>query len=51
MSVETVPVWQLTCNRCGHVWISRLINELPLTCAKCRHPGWNKVEMVGAVKE
>ena len=34
------------CDVCGHVWISRdrETKQLPIACAKCKSPYWNKSE-------
>lgn len=38
-SRTTIPA--LKCLRCGRKWVKRT-KDLPLTCAKCRSPYWNK---------
>ncbi len=41
MTAIKIKVWECTCERCGHRWIAR--NEkLPMTCARCRSPYWNR---------
>lgn len=37
---ETVAV--LRCLRCGHEWVPRLRNQLPLVCSRCRSPYYGK---------
>ena len=34
------------CDVCGHIWISRdrETKYLPIACAKCKSPYWNKSE-------
>ena len=33
------------CERCGHIWVSRLIKsgdkKAPVVCPKCKSPYWN----------
>jgi hypothetical protein len=36
---EQVLVYKCTCFFCGHKWRAW---ELPLRCASCKRPGWNK---------
>ena len=31
-----------TCNRCGHIWVTRKADGLPRSCPKCRSVIWNK---------
>src|SRR5437588_12948215 len=40
---KKVEVWENRCERCGHVWLSR-IPEPPITCPnpKCRSPYWQR---------
>jgi len=35
-----VEMWQLSCERCGHVWDTRLRD--PRVCPKCHSPYWNR---------
>lgn len=35
-----VPMWKHVCLRCGYIWRSE--KRTPLTCAKCRNPGWRR---------
>ena len=30
------------CERCGHVWVPRNRDKLPLVCPKCKSPYWDK---------
>lgn len=30
------------CNRCGHVWVKRNLDQEPKVCPKCKSPYWNK---------
>lgn len=32
------------CEKCGHVWISQKFDKdnLPIACAKCKNPYWNR---------
>lgn len=30
------------CNRCGHEWVQRKTDGVPLRCPKCVSPYWNK---------
>lgn len=39
MGIKPIKVNRCTCERCGHVWISEIV---PVRCAKCRSPLWNK---------
>lgn len=45
MSVKPITVTrevlECTCERCGNVWISESL-KVPVRCAKCRDPNWNK---------
>ncbi len=35
------------CKLCGHEWISKLDNKLPILCPRCKRPDWNgKIEMI-----
>ena len=34
-----IQIEKLTCNRCGHKWIPRVI---PVTCPKCKSYYWNE---------
>jgi len=36
-----IKLTTLTCKRCRHTWIPRKA-ELPIRCAKCKSPYWNK---------
>ena len=46
MTVAIIQVKGFQCDVCGHVWISRDRNSklLPVACAKCKSPYWNKSE-------
>jgi len=35
-----VEMWQLTCERCGHKWETRLRD--PRVCPHCHSPYWNR---------
>ena len=39
MGEITRKVWK--CDRCDHEWLSR-DNDMPLRCAKCKSPYWNR---------
>lgn len=39
MKYAKMPI--LVCTRCGHTWTARS-KELPLRCAKCKSPYWNR---------
>ena len=30
------------CERCGHKWVPRDVNDEPRVCPKCKSPYWNK---------
>ena len=30
------------CERCGHEWVPKDINQEPRVCPKCKSPYWNK---------
>jgi rubrerythrin len=39
IKAEKVLMHKLTCEVCGHQWQAQ---EVPLRCAKCKTPYWNK---------
>lgn len=38
---KRVTVKQYHCCRCGHDWMPRKKDEVPLRCAGCKSPYWN----------
>lgn len=41
MSKTEITVPEYICERCGHKWISRRVEE-PTVCPKCKSPYWNR---------
>jgi len=41
MAKKEIKVYECTCERCGHKWITRT-EESPVVCPKCKSPYWNK---------
>lgn len=41
MAEEDITVKKCTCERCGHIWITRG-KESPVVCPKCKSAYWNK---------
>jgi len=39
---KKITVWEHTCQKCGHTWISKI--RTPQTCPSidCRSPNWNR---------
>jgi len=42
MAIIKKQVNVLKCERCGYEWIPNNKKELPVKCAKCNSPYWNK---------
>jgi len=43
-----ITVHRCTCERCGYVWNA---DKLPLRCAKCKSPYWDKPRRVNRKEE
>lgn len=41
--VRKIQVLECTCTRCAYTWIAR--GEVPVRCAGCGSPYWNKKRM------
>ena len=43
-SVERGHLLLFKCEKCGHIWISQKFDKdnLPISCAKCKNPYWNR---------
>ena len=35
-------VRSLVCERCGHEWVPRVAGSIPLRCARCGSPYWDR---------
>lgn len=44
--MAVIQIQGFKCDVCGHTWISRNreTKQLPIACAKCKSPYWNKSE-------
>jgi len=42
MAITEFKVKGFLCERCGHKWKPRNMNEEPRVCPKCKSPYWNK---------
>lgn len=44
--MAVIQIQGFKCDVCGHIWISRNreTKQLPIACAKCKSPYWNKSE-------
>jgi rubrerythrin len=43
MKIKKKKENNLTCNRCGNIWMST--SKTPKKCPVCKSPNWNKVDM------
>ncbi len=41
MPIVEIKVKGFQCERCGHEWVPRDINQEPKVCPKCKSPYWN----------
>lgn len=55
MVLAIIQIRGFKCDVCGHEWISRKWNssdnELPIACAKCKSPYWNKNSRKKSIEE
>ena len=42
MAEIKITIRGFKCERCGHEWIPRNKEEVPIICPKCKSPYWNK---------
>lgn len=44
MALKKITVWGYVCERCGHEWVPKSIDEdrKPRTCPHCKSPYWDK---------
>jgi predicted Zn-ribbon and HTH transcriptional regulator len=41
MPIVEIKVKGFRCERCGHEWVPRDIEQEPKVCPKCKSPYWN----------
>jgi rubrerythrin len=41
MAQEPIQMQKYTCEKCGHIWIPRIL-ERPVQCPKCKRTDWDK---------
>jgi DNA-directed RNA polymerase subunit RPC12/RpoP len=43
--VAKIKVDGYRCERCGHIWVNRELNNKiePIICPRCKNPRWNEI--------